>query len=55
VNAGLPPLQRVADFLFRATVVITLYSGWDYLRRGRRLLDDIDLATYNPRLAAGSK
>lgn len=26
--------------LFRLTVFMTLFSGWDYLRRGRRLLDD---------------
>lgn len=55
VNAGFTQVQVVAAFLFRTTVVITLYSGWDYLRRGRRLLDDSNLAAYNPRLAAGSK
>jgi cardiolipin synthase len=61
VNAFTPSLRLLSEFLFRATVVLTLYSGWDYLRRGRRLLDEslaLDLgesAAYNPRLAAGSK
>src|SRR6266852_823428 len=40
VNAFLPGLLWLADFLFRATVLITLFSGWDYLGRGKRLLED---------------
>ncbi|MGZ7081353.1 MAG: CDP-alcohol phosphatidyltransferase family protein, partial [Thermoanaerobaculia bacterium] len=40
VNAFLPALISLAEFLFRATVVITLFSGWDYLGRGKRLLED---------------
>lgn len=55
VNASLPQLQVVVDFFFRATLVITLYSGWDYLMRGRRLLDEENPGAYNPRLAAGAK
>jgi cardiolipin synthase (CMP-forming) len=55
VNASLPQLQTVVDFFFRATLVITLYSGWDYLMRGRRLLDEENPGAYNPRLAAGAK
>jgi len=30
----------ICDTLFRLAVVITLYSAFDYLRRGDRLLDD---------------
>jgi cardiolipin synthase (CMP-forming) len=61
VNAYTPALRPLCELLFRITVVLTLYSGWGYLHRGRRLLDTslaLDLgdpATYNPRLAAGSK
>lgn len=40
VNAFLPGLLWFAHFLFRAALVMTLYSGWDYLRRGERLLDE---------------
>ena len=40
VNAFLPGLEPGLRILFRIVVVITLYSAWDYLRRGRRLLDE---------------
>jgi len=40
VNAFAPGLIWVADILYRVVVVITLYSGWDYLRRGERMLVD---------------
>jgi len=33
-------LLPVAQVLFRVALVVTLYSAWDYLRRGERLLDD---------------
>jgi len=32
--------RLLLEVLFRLTVVMTLFSGWDYLRRGRKLLDD---------------
>ncbi|SRR5258708_3729141 len=38
VNAFMPGLAWVAEILFRIALVITLYSSWDYLRRGERLL-----------------
>ena len=28
------------EVLYRLTVFMTLFSGWDYLRRGRKLLDE---------------
>ncbi len=55
VNAFLPALEPVAQLFYRITLLITLYSGWDYLHRGRRLLDDGNPPAYNPRLAAGAK
>jgi cardiolipin synthase len=39
-NGPLPALQPALPVLFRIVVAITLYSAWDYLRRGRRLLDE---------------
>ena len=38
VNAFLPQLQSFAQFLFRASLLVTLYSSWDYVGRGRQLL-----------------
>jgi cardiolipin synthase len=55
VNAFLPALEPMAQVFYRITLLITLYSGWDYLHRGRRLLDDGNPPAYNPRLAAGAK
>src|SRR6185369_194452 len=40
VNAFLPQLKWLAEALFRISLVITLYSSWDYLRRGERLLEN---------------
>ncbi len=40
VNAFVPSLLWFAHLLFRVAVVVTLYSSWDYLRRGERLLYD---------------
>ncbi|HEV7920905.1 MAG TPA: CDP-alcohol phosphatidyltransferase family protein [Thermoanaerobaculia bacterium] len=40
VNAFGPRLGQLAEILFRVALVITLFSGWDYLRRGEKLLDD---------------
>jgi cardiolipin synthase (CMP-forming) len=41
VNAFFHALEPALQILFRIVVVITLYSAWDYLRRGRRLLDEL--------------
>jgi cardiolipin synthase len=38
VNAFLPGLLGFAKLLFRIALLVTLYSSWDYLRRGERLL-----------------
>jgi cardiolipin synthase len=38
VNAFLPQLLLLAELLFRAVLLVTLYSSWDYLRRGERML-----------------
>jgi phosphatidylglycerophosphate synthase len=40
VNAFLPRLLPFAEILFRVALLVTLYSSWDYLRRGRQLLED---------------
>ncbi len=40
VNAFAPSLLWLAQLLFRIALVVTLYSAWDYLRKGERLLDD---------------
>jgi cardiolipin synthase len=39
VNAFLPQLRTFAEVLFRLSLVVTLYSGWDYMRRASRLLE----------------
>lgn len=39
-NGPLPQLLWLAQALFQIAVVITLASGWDYLRRGEKLLED---------------
>lgn len=38
VNAFLPQLLRPSQVLFKVTLLVTLYSGFDYLRRGKGLL-----------------
>jgi cardiolipin synthase len=40
VNAFAPQLLLLARVLFHAVLVVTLYSGFDYMRRGERLLDE---------------
>ena len=40
VNAFWPSLLTFAHVLFHITLLTTLYSSWDYLRRGERLLYD---------------
>ncbi|HEX9984081.1 MAG TPA: CDP-alcohol phosphatidyltransferase family protein [Thermoanaerobaculia bacterium] len=39
VNAFAPGPTRVLEVLFRLALVITLFSGWDYMRRGKGLLE----------------
>jgi len=40
VNAFVPSLLWLAELMFRVALVITLYSGWDYMRRAKRMLSD---------------
>jgi hypothetical protein len=40
VNAFLPSLLGFVQLLFKASLLMTLYSGWGYLRRAARLLDE---------------
>src|SRR5712691_4866362 len=40
VHAFVPSLLWLARMLFRLALVVTLYSSWDYLRRGERLVYD---------------
>jgi cardiolipin synthase len=40
VNGFLPQLLWLAKLLFRLSMVVTLYSGWDYLRRGEQQIED---------------
>jgi cardiolipin synthase len=39
VNAFVPQLLWLAELCFKVTVLITLFSGWDYMRRAERMLD----------------
>jgi CDP-diacylglycerol--glycerol-3-phosphate 3-phosphatidyltransferase len=39
VNAFAPALLTFAELLFRASLIMTLYSGWDYMLRINRQLD----------------
>ena len=39
VNAFLPVLLPFAQWLFRASLLMTLVSGWHYMYRARRILD----------------
>ncbi len=44
VNAFMPWLHAVAEMLFRATVFMTLFSGWDYMRRAsKRVRDELPM------------
>jgi cardiolipin synthase len=40
VNAFLPQLLQFAELLFRLSMLLTLYSGWGYLRRAALLIGD---------------
>jgi len=40
VNAFVPSLLWFAELLFRIALIVTLYSAWDYLRRGKRMLEE---------------
>ncbi|HEX7191613.1 MAG TPA: CDP-alcohol phosphatidyltransferase family protein [Thermoanaerobaculia bacterium] len=40
VNGFLPRLLPLAEVLFRVALLVTLFSSWDYIRRGRRLLEE---------------
>jgi cardiolipin synthase len=37
-NAFAPGLQMLAEVLFRVSLVLTLFSGWHYLRRAEQML-----------------
>ena len=38
VNAFVPQLLWLAEVLFRLSLVMTLFSGWDYMRRAKLML-----------------
>jgi cardiolipin synthase len=40
VNAFVPSLLWLAEAMFRVALIATLYSGWDYMRRAKRMLGD---------------
>jgi cardiolipin synthase len=44
VNAFVPSLLWLAELMFRIALIITLYSGWDYMRRAKRMLDEASAA-----------
>ena len=44
-NAFAPRFAAAVDILFRVVVVVTLYSAFGYMRRGRRQLDQTGAAT----------
>lgn len=39
VNAFVPHLLWMAELFFKVAAVMTLLSGWDYIRRAERMLD----------------
>jgi cardiolipin synthase len=39
-NSFEPRLRLLAEVLFKAALVVTLYSGFDYMRRGERILEE---------------
>jgi len=49
INSFWPSLRPFCEVLFRVTLVVTLYSAWDYLRRGERLLDDGLTRAFEPK------
>jgi cardiolipin synthase (CMP-forming) len=40
VNAFLPQLHDLLQLLFRASLLVTLGSGWDYMRRAEKIVRD---------------
>lgn len=38
-NGFLPGLERFVDGLFRASLLMTLFSGWHYLRRAAKIIN----------------
>ena len=40
VNAFLPVLRQFVEVLFRLSLLMTLFSGWHYMRRGSLMLRD---------------
>ena len=44
VNGILPRLLPLAQVLFRVSMLVTLFSGWHYLRRASKLLDEGSVA-----------
>lgn len=44
VNAFVPRLEWLAEVMFRVSLLATLYSAGDYLRRGRKMLDAVGAA-----------
>jgi cardiolipin synthase len=43
VNGFLPGLAQPVEVLFRVSLLITLFSGWGYLRRAALLMRDVQL------------
>ena len=39
-NGFAPQLQLLAEILFRVSLVMTLFSGWHYMRRAERLMHE---------------
>lgn len=48
VNSWWPEATWLGAILFRAALLMTLFSSWDYLRRAQRLLDDSIAPTLDP-------
>ena len=44
VNGFAPSLLPVAKLMFRASMLMTLFSGWHYMQRARRTLDELSPA-----------
>jgi hypothetical protein len=40
VDAFAPTLVWLAELMFRVALLITLFSGGDYIRRAKRMLDE---------------
>jgi cardiolipin synthase (CMP-forming) len=48
VNGFLPELRGFAELLFRLSLIVTLVSGWGYLRRAALMLRDDHARTGSP-------